>query len=210
MSENTNTLDRRSFLKMSMSGGAGLIVGFSWLGMGKPTVASAAEVSDLNAYLKIATDGTVTIFSPNPEIGQNVKTAMPVIVAEELDVAWENVVVEQAPLDTEKYSRQLAGGSQSIRQGWKGLRTAGATARYLLLAAAAKQWGVSASGLTVSGGIITNPATGATLSYGDVATAASEIPVPDNVTFKNPKDFNLIGGYIKNVDGKKIVTGQPL
>ena len=210
MSENTNALDRRSFLKVSLSGGAGLVVGFSRLGMGKPTVASVAEVSDLNAYLKIATDGTVTIFSPNPEIGQNVKTAMPVIVAEELDVAWEDVIVEQAPLDTEKYRRQIAGGSQSIRASWNSLRTAGATARYLLLAAAAKQWNTEISGLTVAEGVITNSSTGATLSYGEVATAAAEIPVPDSVDFKNTKDFKLIGGYIKNVDGKKIVTGQPL
>ena len=95
----------------------------------------------VNAYLRIDPDGKVTIFSPNPEIGQNVKTSMPMVVAEELDVDWNDVAVEQAPLDTALFSRQLAGGSQSIRQTWRTLRMAGATARKLLMSAAVRVHG---------------------------------------------------------------------
>ena len=152
----------------------------------------------------------VTIMSPNPEIGQNVKTAMPMIVAEELDVDWKNVVVEQAGLDTVKYSRQLAGGSQSIRQGWKGLRMAGATARRMLLEAAARQWEVPVGELTTNAGIITHTPSGNTLGYGDVASEAAGMEVPAEVELKDPKDFKIIGTSQKNVDAPKIVKGEPL
>ncbi|WP_395262559.1 molybdopterin cofactor-binding domain-containing protein [Halalkalibaculum sp. DA3122] len=206
-------MGRRSFLKTMALGGGGLMIGFSWMS----SVAEGADVDnlpddlfDINAYIKIAPDGKVTILSPNPEIGQNVKTSMPLIVAEEMDVDWEQVTVEQAPLDTNKYTRQLAGGSQSIRQGWDSLRMAGATARYLLVAAAAKQWGANVRDLITENGIITNPNTGDRLNYGAVASAAVDIPIPDEVPLKDTKDFKLIGKYIKNVDGKKIVTGKPL
>ena len=122
------------------------------------------DALDVNAYIKIAPNGEVTIFSPNPEIGQNIKTAMPLIVAEELDVDWNQVKVEQAPLDTNKYSRQLAGGSQSIRYGWDSLRTAGATAKLMLVTAAARQWGVSVEDLTADKGVITNTNNGETIT----------------------------------------------
>jgi isoquinoline 1-oxidoreductase beta subunit len=148
--------------------------------------------------------------SPNPEIGQNVKTSMPMIVAEELDVNWRDVVVEQAGLDTDKYTRQLAGGSQSIRQGWQGLRTAGATARRMLMEAAAKRWDVPVSELTTEGGIIRHASSGQELGYGDVASEAAGIPVPQDVPLKDPQDFSIIGTSRRNVDGKEIVTGEPL
>lgn len=189
------------------------MIGFSWMSADasdgdKGNIPD--EALDVNAYIKIDPNGEVTIFSPNPEIGQNVKTAMPLIVAEELDVDWDQVKVEQAPLDTDKYSRQLAGGSQSIRYGWDSLRTAGATARLLLVTAAAQQWGVAVEDLTTDKGIITNTNNGETIAYGDIASAAVEIPIPSDVTLKDPDDFELIGGYIKNVDGPEIVTGKPL
>ncbi|RME96180.1 MAG: twin-arginine translocation signal domain-containing protein, partial [Bacteroidetes bacterium] len=125
-----NIHNRRSFLKLSAAAGGGMVLGFSWLVScthdaevltGPPGPASPDEWFPLNAFLKIGDNGTVTIYSPNPEIGQNVKTSMPMIVAEELDCNWEDVMVEQAPLDTENYTRQLAGGSQSIRHGWEDL-----------------------------------------------------------------------------------------
>ncbi|MDR8391888.1 molybdopterin-dependent oxidoreductase [Aliifodinibius sp. S!AR15-10] len=206
-------MDRRSFLKVSMSGGAGLMVGFSWLSSliaENETGHYPDEWFAINAYINIASNGEVTIFSPNPEIGQNVKTSMPLIVAEELDVDWNDVKVEQATLDTEKYTRQLAGGSQSIRQGWESLRMAGATAKYLLVAAAAQKWNADMNDLSTEKGMITNTKTGERIGYGDIATDAASIPVPDEVELKDPKDFNLIGGYIKNVDGHDIVTGKPL
>ena len=148
------TLNRRSFLKASALAGGGMMLGFNWAC--KPASATAAIKAmpeawyGINAFLKIGENGVVTIMSPNPEIGQNVKTSMPMIVAEELDVDWQDVVVEQAGLDTQNFRRQLAGGSQSIRQGWNGLRMAGATARRMLLEAAAKRLNVPVDELTTS------------------------------------------------------------
>lgn len=187
------------------------MIGFSWMSCSSRDANTAvAEEMEINAYIRIDTEGNVTIFSPNPEIGQNVKTAMPLIVAEELDVDWDRVTVEQAPLDTIKYNRQLAGGSQSIRHGWDSLRTAGATAKMMLVTAAAERWSVSPEGLFTEKGVITDPATGETLNYGDVASDAVDITIPTDVTLKSPDNFTLIGNHIKNVDGEKIVTGKPL
>jgi len=206
--------DRRSFLKVSTAAGGGMMLGFSWLASCTPTAeqikSMPEEWFDINAFLKIGDNGIVTIYSPNPEIGQNVKTSMPMIVAEELDVDWKNVVVEQAGLDTGKYKRQLAGGSQSIRQGWQGLRMAGATARRMLLEAAAKEWKVPVTELSTDAGVINHPGSGKSAGYGALAAAAVGITVPEEVKLKNPKDFKIIGTSRKNVDAPKIVTGQPL
>lgn len=206
--------NRRSFLKVSAAAGGGLMIGFNWLMSCAPSdekgmLAMPDEWFDINAFLKIGNNGVVTIYSPNPEIGQNVKTAMPMIVAEELDVDWANVLVEQAPLNTIKYKRQLAGGSQSIRQEWKTLRIAGATARRMLMEAAAQKWEVPVSELTVDKGIIKN-ASGKTLGFGDVASLAVSVEVPEEVQLKDPKDFKIIGKPTKNVDGKKVIKGEPL
>ena len=206
--------NRRSFLKASTAAGGGMLLGFSWLASCSPTpeeiVSMPEEWFDINAFLKVGDNGIVTIMSPNPEIGQNVKTAMPMIVAEELDVKWSDVVVEQAPFDKSKYTRQLAGGSQSIRQGWQSLRMAGATARRMLLEAAAKELEVPVEELTTSEGMITHEASGKSIGYGAVAAAAGSVEVPEEVQLKDPKDFKIIGTSQKNVDGPKIVTGQPL
>ena len=206
--------NRRSFLKVSTAAGGGMMVGFSWLASCNPTAEQAKampkEWFDINAFLKVGDNGIVTIMSPNPEIGQNVKTAMPMIVAEELDVAWKDVIVKQAPLNTAIYKRQLAGGSQSIRQGWEGLRMAGATGRRMLLEAAAQQMGVSVDELTTNEGVIVHKASGKTMGYGEVASVAATLEVPKEVSLKDPKDFKIIGSSQKNVDGKQIVTGKPL
>ncbi len=175
-----------------------------------PEVVMPDEFSEVNAFVQIGANGVVTIFSPNPEIGQNVKTSMPMIVAEELDVDWGQVVVRQAGLDTENYSRQLAGGSQSIRHGWESLRKTGATARYLLLAAAAERWGVPMEELRTEKGTIYHDASGKEVGYGEVASAAAQIEVPEEVALKDPKAFKIIGHGQKNVDARKIVTGKPL
>ena len=190
------------------------MLGFSWFASCKPTPeqikAMPKEWFDINAFLKIGDNGMVTIMSPNPEIGQNVKTSMPMIVAEELDVAWEDVIVEQAGYDSAKYTRQIAGGSQSIRQGWESLRMAGATARRVLLEAAAKEWQVPVEELTTDAGIISHKGSGKTIGYGAIATAAADIEVPKEVRLKDPKDFKIIGTSRKNVDTQKIITGEPL
>ena len=165
---------------------------------------------DINGFLKIGNNGVVTIMSPNPEIGQNVKTAMPMIIADELDVDWNNVIVEQAPLNTDIFTRQLAGGSQSIRQGWEGLRMAGATARNMLKQAAATAWQVPMDEITTAAGMITHEASGKSAGYGEMASAASALEIPEEVAFKDPKEFSIIGTDRKNVDGPEIVTGKPL
>ena len=176
----------------------------------QPVLEEPKEWSNLNGFISIGENGVVTIMSPNPEIGQNVKTSMPMIVAEELDVSWDNVIVEQAGLDTDKYQRQIAGGSQSIRFGWDGLRKAGATARHMLVAAAAAQLDVSASELTTSEGVIYHKASDRSLGYGDVATAAGAMEVPEEVELKEIKDYKIIGKNTRNVDGFSIATGKPL
>ncbi|WP_455169926.1 molybdopterin cofactor-binding domain-containing protein [Aegicerativicinus sediminis] len=232
------TLGRRSFIKTSALAGGGLMIGFSWL-------ASCAEEAEkkemdvlempkewfeINGFIKIGENGVVTIMSTNPEIGQNVRTSMPMIVAEELDVDWKNVIVEQAPLNTKVYDwswgAQIAGGSQSIRQAWFALRKAGLVGRHLLMQAAANAWQVPMEELSTEAGTIHHKGSGKSAHYGEMASAAAQLEVPaefEHATnaqdklqkqiegkVKNVADFKIIGTSRKNVDGKKIVTGQPL
>ncbi|HKI90629.1 MAG TPA: molybdopterin cofactor-binding domain-containing protein, partial [Draconibacterium sp.] len=208
-------LDRRSFIRSSVLAGGGMLLGFNWMAAACSTETSKGltmpdEWYDINGYLKIGNNGVVTIMAPNPEIGQNVKTSMPMIVADELDVDWKNVIVEQAPLNTEVFKRQVAGGSQSIRQSWNALRTAGATARTMLEEAAAKAWQVPVDEITTEAGVLYHKNSGKKAGYGEMATAAAQIPVPETVKLKDVKDFKIIGTSRKNVDGHKIVTGKPL
>ncbi len=208
------TYNRRSFLKSGTLAGGGMILGFSWLASCKPTPEQVSNIPkewfDINSFLKIGDNGMVTIMSPNPEIGQNVKTSMPMIVADELGVDWKNVIVEQAPLNTDIFQRQLAGGSQSIRVGWSGLRMAGATARHMLVAAAAEAWQVDASEITVDAGVITHTASNNSAGFGDMASKAATMTVPEEVKLKETNDFDIIGTDRRNVDGPSIVTGKPL
>src|SRR4030095_2812486 len=205
-----NKPSRRDFLKITSLTGGGLVLGFSWFGSeAAPTVINNATASDVafNSYLSIATDGTITIFSPNPELGQNVMTSFPMIVADELDADWSKVKAVQAPLD-KKYDRQATGGSGAIPHSWKRLRTAGATARALLIAAAAKKWKVDVSECTADNSFVIHTKTGNKLSYGELAEEASKIAVPTDVPLKNRKDFKIIGTAVKNVENKNIVTGK--
>ena len=208
------TYNRRSFLKSGTLAGGGMILGFSWLASCKPTPEQVSNMPkewfEINGFLKIGENGMVTIMSPNPEIGQNVKTSMPMIVADELDVDWNNVIIEQAPLNTDIFQRQLAGGSQSIRAGWSGLRMAGATAKHMLVAAAADSWQVPASEITVSAGVLSHKATGKTAGFGEMASKAATMPVPEEVALKETKNFSIIGTDKRNVDGPDLVSGKPL
>ncbi|MEQ8532700.1 MAG: twin-arginine translocation signal domain-containing protein, partial [Imperialibacter sp.] len=206
---------RRSFLKTSAAAGGGLMIGFSWLTrcspVSEPLVAVPNEWFKMNGYIKIGDTGLVTIFNPNPEIGQNVMTSMPMIVAEELDVAWDHVVVEQGMLDEDAFKNpQFAGGSLSIMLGWDALRMAGATGRRMLLEAAAKEWGVKVEDLTASEGTIKEKNGTRTIGYGAIASKAVGIEVPEEIALKEPKDYKLLGTAQKNVEGPKIVTGKPL
>ena len=205
---------RRNFLKTSALAGGGILIGFNLFSSCRPEVTPPVDISklnfnDFNAFLKISNEGYVTIFSPNPEIGQGVKTSMPMIIAEELDVSWDKINVVQGKYDPVNYQRQVAGGSQSIRFGWDALRQTGATAKQMLINAAAVKWGVDPSSCSASDGIITNE-NGDSIGYGMVAKDAALLEIPENVTLKEVKDYKIIGKNISNVDNDKIITGKPL
>jgi len=192
-----------------------LIVGFSLASCKGEGIKAAAKPivdapkSSMNAYLEIGSDGIAHIFAPNPEIGQGVKTSLPMIVAEELDIPWENVRVHTAAVD-QKYGYQFAGGSMSVASLWTPLREAGAKARSMLVSAAATQWEVETTECRTEDGYVL---TGSKkLSYGELADAASKLEVPDakDLIFKNKSDYKLLGSRITGVDNHAIVTGKPL
>lgn len=212
----TTSTNRRNFLKISATISSGLVLGFNWsdaetggFALLDPDKALAGDIN-FNSYLSISPEGLVTIFSPNPEVGQNIKTSFPMIVAEELDADWATVKVVQAPLDTKRFERQLTGGSGAIPHSWERLRKAGATARHLLVEAAAKRWGVPASGLTTEKSRVWDKAGNRSLSYGELATEASAIALPSEVKLKDRKNFTLIGTAVRNVDNQDILTGKPI
>jgi isoquinoline 1-oxidoreductase subunit beta len=205
-----NAQSRRDFLKTTALTGGGLVLGFSWFSSKAfAPVVITANTLPFNAYLSIAPSGIVTIFSPNPEIGQGIKTAFPIIVAEELDADWEKVQVEQAALDTKRFERQVTGGSGAIKHSWERLRKAGATARYMLVEAAAKKWSVPAAECTTSKGFVMH-SSGKKLSYGELANEAALITPPKDIKLKANSDFSLIGTSVKGVDNNAILTGKPL
>jgi isoquinoline 1-oxidoreductase subunit beta len=204
---------RRSFIKVTGLAGGGLVLAFS-LGPGarKSLAQSGAATFVANAYVQVKPDGTVVLFSKNPEVGQGVKTSMPMILAEELDADWSKVYVEQSEIDMERYGPQFAGGSTSIPMNWMPLRQAGAVARAMLVAAGAAELGVPASELKTENGYVVHAASGRRVGYGDLAGRAAEMPVPDpaSLKLKSRSEFKLLGKRITGVDNQKIVTGQPL
>lgn len=212
--QNKITFSRRNFIRTSALASGGLLIGFNFFNSCKEAATPPVDISklnfqDFNAFIKIADNGYVTIFSPNPEIGQGVKTSMPMIIAEELDVPWEHVSVQQGALDTKNFQRQVAGGSQSIRFGWDALRQTGATAKQMLVNAAAVKWGVDASTCSAANGIIKN-SNGDKLGYGDVVNEAAQLEIPENISLKSQKDYKIIGKDAINVDIDDIITGKPL
>lgn len=206
---------RRSFLKNTAFAGGAFLLGFDTFRSGSvfslnnnSSTVPADALFQPNAYLRIGSDGIITIMAPNPEIGQGVKTSLPLLVAEELDVDWNSIQVEQAGLDTNNFNRQVAGGSGAIRSSWKSFRKAGATARTMLIQAAAGIWNVPVDECYTGKGFVIHKPSGKKLGYGNLAEKASQLAVPTDVTLKDPKEFNLIGTRIHNVDNKKIVTGK--
>jgi len=213
--ETIEKTSRRNFLKIAALSSGGLVLGFHWSDSAATTfkvVNDEAMLSEhnFNSYLSISTDDIITIFSPNPELGQNIKTSFPMIVAEELDADWSKVKVLQAALDTKKYERQLTGGSGAIPHSWERLRKAGATARHLLVEAAAKKWNVASSALVTENGRVIDKANNRSLNYGELVTDAATMAVPVEVKLKDKKDFKIIGKAIKNVENEAIFTGKPL
>jgi len=213
MTSTKSSIDRRSFLKVSVLAGGGMMLSFNWI-TGQAAAKETFELSDewfaLNSYIKINSNGAITLFSPNPEFGTNVKTSMPMILADELDVDWKDIVVEQADFYPERFSRQFTGGSQGIRLGWRPLRTAGATARQMLINAAAQTWNVPAGEITTEAGVLYHKASDKQATYAEMASIAAKLEVPTNVALKEVKSFKIIGTSKKNVEGKNIVTGKPL
>ena len=207
-----STMDRRRFIKVGALAGGGLLVG-TYLRLGNTAFAEAAPATPANfapnAFVRIAPDGAVSLIAPNSEMGQGAKTALPMIIAEELDVAWEQVTITQGDLNP-AYGRQFAVGSGSTPGNFAPLRHAGATARAMLVAAAAQTWNVPAGECTTEKGVVLHAASNRRATYGELATKAAALPVPANVPLKDPNDFKLIGTRVPGVDNRKIVAGQPL
>lgn len=215
MSTIKTSIGRRSFLKSTALAGGGLVLGFNWLTSCQSkteaeVMAMPKEWFEINSYLKIGDNGVVTIYTPNPEFGQNIRTSMPMLVAEELDVDWKKVIVEQAPYHTEKYGFQFTGGSRGIMSRWEPLRMAGATAKQMLKMAAAQTWQVPFEEISTKLGELHHEASGKSSGYGEMASLAANIPVPEEVVLKDVKTFNIIGFPQKNVDAKNIITGKSM
>ena len=206
---------RRGFFKLSAAAGAGLVIAFAWT----PKAAEAVTDSKVgakefvpNSFVRIAPDGVITIICKGPEIGQGIKTAFPLIIAEELDAAWSDVKVEQALIMPDIYGRQSAGGSTSIPANWDQLRKAGGVARAMLISAAAKQWNVKESELTTQDSAVIHTASGRKLKYGELAMKAAAVPLPDpaKVPYKTRDQYRLLGKRYTGVENMEVVTGKPL
>jgi isoquinoline 1-oxidoreductase subunit beta len=212
-------MDRRSFLKVSTLAGGGLMLSVALDGINEVfaqslSTALGASATNFtpNAFITITPDNLVTIIAKNPEVGQGVKTSMPMLIAEELGVEWKNVRLQQADLDPVKYGPQNAGGSTGTPTNWEPLRRAGAAGRHMLIAAAAQTWSVPASECSASAGRVTHGASNRSLSYGELATKAAAIAPPDlrTVALKDPKDYTIIGTPTPGVDVKAIAMGKPI
>ncbi len=212
LTENQMILERRSFLKISLLAGGGIMFGLATeqeaaaQGRGGPPQAPPAPVN----YFKVAADGTVTIVAKNPEVGQGIKTMLPMLIAEELDVDWNKVKIEQADYEPSKYNAQSAGGSTATPTNWEPMRQVGAAGRAMFITAAAQTWGVPEAQCTTASGRVM--AAGKSLGYGELAAKVATLPVPDFATLKlkDPATYKIIGHTQKQVDLSQIVTGKPI
>ena len=209
-------VDRRSFLKLSALAGGGLVLGFYLKSAGRVLAAEVVKpVAGIefkpNAFIRIAPDGVVTLVSKQPEIGQGIKTSLPMIIAEELEVNWKDVVIVQGDLDP-AYGGQSAGGSRSTPNNYNEFHRLGAAARAILIEAAAQTWNVPASECYAADSAVHHRPSGKSLKFGELVAKAVTLPVPtgDAAKPKDPKDYKLLGTRIGGVDNPKIVTGQPL
>src|SRR5688572_12573696 len=209
------TLNRRSFLRATAIAGGGAVFAMHFdalelFAQGPPQGPPPTFVAP--AFVKIAPNGAVTIIAKNPEIGQGIKNMLPMIIADELDVEWSRVTVEQASVDQSKYGAQVAGGSTATPVNWDPCRQVGAAIRQMVVAAGAQQMGVPAAECTTSAGRVMHRASNKSVGYGDVAEAAAKLPVPmlSMVPLKDPKDYTIIGKPMKGVDTLNVVTGKPV
>src|ERR1051326_4298829 len=208
---NARSINRRTFLQVPAWGGGGMLLGLyfkpSLFGQGQPAVIPVP-----NSFIRIAPDGIVTIIAKNPEIGQGVKTMLPMIIADELDADWSKVRIEQASLDTTKFQAQSAGGSTATPTNWMPMRQVGAAARAMLVTAAAQTWNLPESDLSTDKGVVFKKGTNFKATYGELVAKAATVPAPDlaTVKLKDPKDFKIIGTRGPGVDVHSIVTGKPM
>lgn len=204
-------LSRREFCRVSAGGGGALLVAvclpFGGCAVPRPPAAGGAPFTP-NAFVRIDPDGRVTIRVARPEIGQGVRTALPLLVADELDADWAAVHIEQGGVDHDAFGDQFAGGSQSVRNGWAPLRHAGAVARTLLIQAAAERWGVAAAACSTARGVVLHDASGRRAAYGTLTAAAARLPVPGEVKLKDASTFTLIGRPTRQRDAPDIVAGR--
>jgi isoquinoline 1-oxidoreductase beta subunit len=219
MSEATAVLarsSRRAFLKTAAATAAGLTIGFHWSGPLSRALADTSKDFAPNAFLRIAPNNSVTVIAKHLEMGQGTYTGLATIVAEELDADWAQIRVESAPADASKYANlafgtiQGTGGSSAMANSWMQLRNAGATARAMLVAAAAAEWNVPPASLTIERGVVRHAPSNRQATFGDLAAKAASQPAPDKVALKDPKDFKLIGQKLPRVDipGKTNGTAQ--
>ena len=208
----TKSISRRAFLQVTAVGGGGMLLGLYLKPLSAFMQQPAPVIPLPSSFIRIAADGIVTIMSKNPEVGQGVKTSLPMTIADELDVDWKDVRIEQADLDTTKYANQFAGGSTATPNSWNQMRQVGAAARAMLIAAAAQTWNVPEAELTTSSGKVMHAATKRSIGYGKLAEKAAAMTPPalDKVKLKDPKDYKIIGTPKPNVDSFSIVTGKPL
>ena len=202
---------RRSFLHAATATGGGLLVGAYSTPFAAAQQPPAPPPFEATAFVRIAPDGTITLVSRNPEIGQGIKTMLPMLIAEELEVDWKTVKVEQADFDA-KYGMQTTGGSRAASNNWVPMRQVGAATRHMLIAAAAKQWGVPETECFAENGRVYHKSTDRSLGYGELASTAASMPVPDLKTLKLKEqgDFKIIGKATRSVDVPDIVAGKPI
>ncbi len=210
-----NTVDRRSFLKVTATSAGGVMIGLYM----EPDVKAQGRGGppppppDPHTYVKIAADGTITIVAKNPEVGQGVKTMLPMIIADEMDADWKQVKIEQADFDDKKYAGQIAGGSTATPTNWTPMRQAGAAARAMLITAAAQTWNVPESQLSTSMGKVIDKSSNKSIGYGELASKLASIPTPklDNtLKLKDPSEYTIIGKSQTQREMPNIVTGKPI
>jgi isoquinoline 1-oxidoreductase beta subunit len=207
-------IDRRSFLKVSAAGAGGVLIGIylepelEAQGRGGPP----PPPPDPHTYVRIAADGTVTIMAKNPEVGQGIKTMLPMLIADEMDADWKMVKIEQTDFDDKKYAGQIAGGSTATPTNWVPMRQAGAAARAMLITAAAQTWSVPEAELTTSMNKVYHKSSNRSVGYGDLAAKMAALPMPALTTLKmkDPADYKIIGVSQTQREMPNIVTGKPI